>query len=289
MVQQRSGHLRRSVICTLFCAAMLVAVACTPTVGPSVPGGDRYVALGSSFAAGPGVPDLIDSNVICGRSSGNYAHIVARERGLNLVDATCQSATTANLFESQGLNPPQLDAVTADTDIVTVTLGGNDIGYAGTSIRCAVLAQAGSGCTVDSGERLATAAGRLSEDLVEGIGAIRSKAPDAEILLVTYLRMFPDEGAECAPSNPIDAASSAQLAEMGRFLDDVFRQVADTTSVTLVDAYANTEHTICADPADRWVEGAAPAPPAIVFHPTAAGMSATADLVMRALDGGAQR
>src|SRR3954447_9577878 len=56
----------------------------------------RYVAMGSSFAAGPMIPDEVPDQS-CGRSTHNYAHLVAADFGLNLTDVSCIGATTDNV------------------------------------------------------------------------------------------------------------------------------------------------------------------------------------------------
>ena len=96
-----------------------------------IPPGSRYVAMGSSFAAGPGLPTRVPGSPRrAGRSSGNYAHLVARALGLDLQDVTYSGATTSDILRpSAGGQPAQLDAVTADTRLVTITAGGNDVGY----------------------------------------------------------------------------------------------------------------------------------------------------------------
>jgi lysophospholipase L1-like esterase len=97
--------------------------------------GAKYVALGSSYAAGPGIPT--QSGGVCTRSSHNYANLVAAKLKLSLVDVSCSGATTANvLTTSQDTNSPQIHAVTSDTSLVTFTVGGNDIGYTATSFSC---------------------------------------------------------------------------------------------------------------------------------------------------------
>ena len=79
----------------------------------------KYVALGSSFASGPSIPDTIDQ--ACGRSSQNYANLVATKLGLALTDVSCQGATTDVVLATQ------LAAVTSDTKYVTLTIGGNNL------------------------------------------------------------------------------------------------------------------------------------------------------------------
>ena len=98
------------------------------------PGGNgQYVAMGSSFAAGPGVGRRAPGSPrLAGRSEQNYAHLLAKARGLSLTDVTCSGATTLNVLEGgQYFLPPQVDALRPDSELVTVTVGGNDLAYIG--------------------------------------------------------------------------------------------------------------------------------------------------------------
>src|ERR1700728_4596927 len=98
-----------------------------------IPPGSRYVAMGSSFAAGPGLPTRVPGSPRrAGRSTGNYAHLLARALGLDLHDVTFSGVTTGDLLSPSATGQPaQLDAVTPDTALVTITAGGNDVGYVG--------------------------------------------------------------------------------------------------------------------------------------------------------------
>jgi lysophospholipase L1-like esterase len=97
----------------------------------SIPAGSQYVAMGSSFGAGPGLtPRAPGSPRRAGRSASNYAHLVARALGLDLRDVTYSGATTDDILRTSARGqPPQLDAVTPATRLVTLTGGGNDVGY----------------------------------------------------------------------------------------------------------------------------------------------------------------
>ena len=90
-----------------------------------------YVALGSSMAAGPGIrPRAPGAPWPAFRSARSYAHLVADALGLDLVDVTYTNATTANvLAETQHCAPPQISALAGSESLVTVTIGGNDVGY----------------------------------------------------------------------------------------------------------------------------------------------------------------
>jgi lysophospholipase L1-like esterase len=91
----------------------------------------RYVALGSSMAAGPGTrPRAAGAPLCSGRSARNYPHRVAERLSLELVDVTFSGATTAHLLpDHQRGRPPQITALDGSEDLVTVTIGGNDVGY----------------------------------------------------------------------------------------------------------------------------------------------------------------
>src|ERR1700727_822749 len=91
----------------------------------------RYVALGSSMAAGPGIrPGAAGTPRLAGRSALNYPHLIAERLGFELVDVTFSGATTAHLLaDRQHGAPPQLTALDGSESLVTVTIGGNDVGY----------------------------------------------------------------------------------------------------------------------------------------------------------------
>ena len=105
-----------------------------PPIGSSLAPGDRYVALGSSIASGFGISV---QSTDCGRSNRNYPNLVAARYRLELIDVTCGAAVIPNVVDTpQGTHPPQITALTPDTKLVTVTVGGNDIGYNATALAC---------------------------------------------------------------------------------------------------------------------------------------------------------
>ena len=112
----------------------VVAPAAAPLTGK------EYVALGDSFTADWGVDPVAadEPSTGCRQSTNNYPHQVAANLGLNLTDVSCAGALTTNMTQSQtsfpdGLThpaaPPQFDALTATTEIVTIGIGGNDFGF----------------------------------------------------------------------------------------------------------------------------------------------------------------
>jgi lysophospholipase L1-like esterase len=233
--------------------------------------GSRYVALGSSFGAGPGLrPRAADSPRGSGRSSINYAHLVAEQLGLSLTDATFSGATTADLLVA-GRQPAQLDAVTPDTKLVTMTAGGNDIGYLGALTLGSVpaflgrkkLAELLDPYTLD--DRFA----RLRDSLTRIAARVHEQAPDARLVFVEYLAILPPAG---VPANP----PGERVADWGRLvaarLSDATREVAKAEGCDVLPvADFSHQHNAWSD--DPWtrrfhlgLRGGAP------YHPNAEGM-----------------
>ena len=252
-----------------------------------VPAGAGYVALGSSFAAGPGLAPVAD--VGCARSAANYPQRVAAALELTLTDVTCSGTTTDNVLtkphDAGGVQvPPQLDALAADTRLVTITVGGNDIGYV-TALTDFACIQAGDcpGYTVDRGAvDAATAA--VESRLVVTLEAVRAAAPRAVVMLVTYPQIVPASGATCAEIG-VTAPDAGYGAGLERLLHDVSVSAAGQTGATVVDAYAASAGRDACGGGGRWVGGYPPAdgPGVQAFHPTEAGMAGQADLVVAAL------
>ncbi|MEZ0340304.1 SGNH/GDSL hydrolase family protein [Mycobacterium sp. pV006] len=249
---------------------------------------DHYVALGSSMAAGPGIrPRAPGSPRRAGRSARNYPHLVAERLGLHLVDVTYSGATTAHvLTERQNGAPPQADALDGSETLVTVTIGGNDIGYV------PMLFAAGLPRWVQSiplvGAKIRDlldpqvrqrAIDELGESLIEVGQTLRARAPKATVLFVDYLTFLPDE----PPLREADAALARHLAER---LEHLTADAASATGCGLVRAGAASRdhHAWSTRPWTTpfgWPLPGRPAP----LHPNAAGMRAVADLVVSAVRG----
>ncbi|SEC93444.1 GDSL-like Lipase/Acylhydrolase family protein [Streptomyces sp. 3213] len=97
----------------------------------------NHVALGDSYASGPGIPTQVDAT--SARPDQNHPSLLAAARNRQLTDVSCSGATTTALAGAQGTKVPQPDALGADTDMVTLTIGGNDIDFSGDLATCAGL------------------------------------------------------------------------------------------------------------------------------------------------------
>jgi lysophospholipase L1-like esterase len=261
-------------------ATLLLPTGATGATGSSTlsPGG-RYVAIGSSYAAGYDIRPLEPDSGSCGRSQVDYPHLVAAKLRLRLDDVSCAGAVTANALRTpQGSAPPQIDAVTPRTRLVTLTIGGNDVNYIGTAIACG---QPNSTCAATADPAQTNAAFRaLPHSLTKLIQAIRKKAPSATIVLVTYPRLVPPTACRALHYTP---AATRLVGSIGERLEQVFVTVAKSDHVSLVDPYVlGAAHGPCATGTNNWVAGLVAAN-GFEYHPTAAGHQEMAHLVEQTL------
>lgn len=271
---------------------------------PSGPGGgpaltdpvDRYVALGDSFTAGPLIPYVDTGRTACLRSSANYPAVLgAWLDARRVVDVSCSGADTTDLLGTgEGLGgpaPPQLAAVTADTDLVTLGTGGNDFGIFGSLVgRCPSLAaedRSGTPCREsfirrDGSDRLLDRMPAVERRLVAALAATARRAPDAVIAVVGYPRILPASGS-CA-ALPFAAGDYAWVDRVERALNAALSAAARRADAVYVDTYgASRGHDACAGP-DAWVNGQDTRPiEALAYHPYASGMLGAASEAYTAL------
>lgn len=264
------------------CCSLLTTTALSQNAPAALTPSAKYVALGSSFAAGPGVPAQLGS---CGRSDHNYANLVATALSLSLTDVSCNGATTDNILNTpQGESPLQIDAVSADTALVTVTIGGNDISFTSSTFACAAKG-ASERCTANLDQAMINQAiNQLPAKLGATLDAIKAKAPQATVVLVTYPRVFPVDAVSCGELE-LSADDTAYLAAMGQKLEDAFVSVTASRQVLIADSYVLADgHGPCeTDISARWINGNKIADTGIRYHPTAEGHMEMARLVLAAL------
>ncbi|WP_084477008.1 SGNH/GDSL hydrolase family protein [Actinokineospora enzanensis] len=277
---------------TVLAAAPSAAAATGPdSETGSHPRFRHYVALGDSYAAGPGIPQQNGTPPGCARSDHNYAGVLARWLRVPVfTDVSCSGATTVHMTAPQvvqgGVNPPQFDALTLDTDLVTLTVGGNDIGFGEIVSTCGRLGGSdpgGAPCrdhyTSGGGDVLADRVGVAAGKLAEILAGIRERAPRATVVVVGYLRILP-EGGGCWPQMPFAAGDTAYFDGTERLLNASLGNVTRGARDWFVNPYPySVGHDACQAPGRRWVEPLLPASPSAPVHPNGVGMRAVAGLV----------
>ncbi|WP_422742513.1 SGNH/GDSL hydrolase family protein [Mycobacterium sp. WMMD1722] len=246
----------------------------------------RYVALGSSMAAGPGIrPPAPGAPLRAARSARNYPHLVSERLGLQLVDVTYSGATTAHLLDDpQHGTPPQIGALDGTEALVTITIGGNDVGYvpmlmaAGLPRVARLLPPVGALFDRTARDRALVAVG----DSLQRVGrAVRERSPKARALFVDYLTLLPPAGTAAPPLSDADVALGRRMADT---LERLTGAAATATGCEwLRAAQASGDHHAWSAqpwttrPGVPWPRRPAP------LHPNAAGMRAVADMIVATL------
>jgi lysophospholipase L1-like esterase len=268
---------------SIICSFLVLACSATASRADQKPLLDspRYVAMGSSYAAGAGIGAIVPQTPKrCGRTVNNYPHLLAERLRLTLNDVSCGGATTANILSAWGELPPQIDAVTLDTRLVTITIGGNDVNFV-RDLALGVCAKIGSdqgmkrSCPVNP----ATSENdwiSLEQRLREIARAVFVRAPNAHLIFVDYLKVIPDNKV-CA-TIPLDAEATGKARAKFRRLANLTAKVArEEGALVLRASRLSKGHETCS--ADPWAIGY-PAPGA-PWHPTAAGHTAVANALVR--------
>jgi lysophospholipase L1-like esterase len=220
-----------------------------------------YDALGDSYAAGVGVPS---NDVLCGRSQAAYAVQIDGRMKINLDDfVACGGATTASLVSGG-----QLAALDDDTDLVTLTIGGNDIGWStvvtaclgGTDDQCA-------GAVADSGRAITML---LPTGLDSVYSKVRAAAPDAHVVVTGYPRLFSPEYGSFLGASTAEQAAMNGTADL---LNSVIAGAAVAHGFQFVDVTKRfVGHGVNAP--EPWINR--PFDPAGAMHPNLDGYEAYA-------------
>jgi lysophospholipase L1-like esterase len=269
------------------CVASLVAalaVACTapsPT-GPGPPKYHNYVAMGDSAAAEPDVPKPAPPPG-CQKSTNDYPSVLARRiKPTSFTDVTCSGATTDDITSRAQQTPggavaPQIDAVGANTDLITITIGGNDVGLAADAAQCRADSLDAPPCVdkffVGGVDRISAAITARVPAWSAMIDTVRDRAPSARIVLVGYLIYIRPGG--CFPQQPVLPQDATYFESKINELDDRQKQLAADKHVDFFDTRPlSVGHDMCAPPNERYVEGFVPTHPAEPLHPNALGAAA---------------
>ena len=234
-------------------AAGSPAQAATPTA--------EYVALGDSYASGVGAGSYDPASGDCKRSTVNYPHLwAAANPEYALKDATCSGATIADVRAGQ------LSALSANTNLVTLTVGGNDAQFSTVVQTC--LTDDENACALATGWMSAYAKGQLVGELTSLYKDIKARSPKALILVFGYPQALSTTGA-CSPIE-LSAKKRAGMNGLADALAEGGRKAAVDAGVHFVDMRGQfTGHGACGT--DPWIHGLNLTESAATFHPNAAG------------------
>ncbi|TNC24375.1 SGNH/GDSL hydrolase family protein [Amycolatopsis alkalitolerans] len=253
---------------------------------------ERYVALGDSYTAGPLIPLQRLDPVGCFRSTSNYpAQLALRLLPKSYVDVSCSGADTTDMTSAQavplGSNPPQLDALRHNTDLVTIGIGGNDYGVFGTLTgTCPGLRDSdptGNPCqrhfTVDGVDVIKQQLTRTQANITAVLAEIHERAPKAKVLAIGYPRIAPPTGT-CPDILPFADGDYAWLNSVEEALNGAIAGAAAADGDTsYVDTFTpSLGHDACAGH-DAWINGKDVKLTAAPYHPNLAGETGLARIV----------
>jgi hypothetical protein len=293
---------RVSRACAAVAGGSLLVVALSGTAGarvfapPGAAGPPHYVSLGDSYTAAPLVPAQTGSPAGCLRSTHSYPFLVAAGTGAaTFTDASCQGATTVNMAHPQsvpfGTNPPQDNALSVGTTLVTLQVGGNNIGFSDIIVHCTTLSLTnpfGSPCkdhyTSGGTDKLRAKINVAAPKVAADLQRIHADAPNARVYLVGYPVILPNSGSGCWPLVPIAFGDVPYLRGVENALNSMLASVAAANNAMFVNTYtASIGHDVCQAPGTKWVEGLIPTSPAAPFHPNQLGEQGMARQVLAAL------
>ncbi|GAA4590365.1 lysophospholipase L1-like esterase [Actinoplanes octamycinicus] len=231
--------------------ALTVAIA-----SPAQAAGVDYVALGDSYSSGVGAPGQSGS---CLRSNYSYAaQWAARNSPTSFQFLACSGAVTDDVVSKQ------VPAMASGADLISITIGGNDAGFAPTVLTCLTSSDATCITKVNAGKSYV--ANTLPGKLDAAYNAIRAKAPGAKVVVLSYPNIFDTASAFCEMS----ATKRKALNSGAQALDDMIKSRAAAAGFTYADVRDNfAGHGVCAS--RPYLNGLTIIPPQNSYHPNSSG------------------
>jgi lysophospholipase L1-like esterase len=217
-----------------------------------------YVALGDSYSSGVGAPGQTGS---CAQSPNGYpAQWAAKNQPQSFTNLTCGGAVTGDVINTQ------VPGIPTGTDLVSITIGGNDIGFAPTVLTCKLSSEAACASAVDTAEQ--KIADTLPGLLDSTYAAIKSKAPGAKVVVLGYPLLF-EETATCGIGGMI-LANRKKLNEGAELLADKIKERTAAAGLAFSDVRDEfAGHGICA--AKPYLNGLIVIPASDSYHPNRDG------------------
>ncbi|MBJ7459267.1 MAG: SGNH/GDSL hydrolase family protein [Thermoleophilaceae bacterium] len=261
----------------------------------------RYVALGDSSSTGSGLgTQYPGSRQLCWQTQNSYPVFIASALAISdFTSATCSASWVNDLTTSQDLYdpatsnpiadiaPPQANALNGTETLVTMSIGINDSGYGDIVDACLVKPTPATPCKDSStyNNFVSRANALLSSPLGDAIDEIHRRSPNAEVWVIGYPRLIPEDVSNCPGKVDISAGDALTVNAWQRALNDTERATTESHNAFYVDVFsASTGHDACqTDAAARWQNpGPSASPSGWSLHPTLAGQQAVAQLFVHA-------
>jgi lysophospholipase L1-like esterase len=252
---------RRPLFLVVAVAAAFTAMFTSPAAAATV----NYVALGDSYSAGVGAGSYISSSGSCSRSTNAYSQLWANaNHPASYTSVACSGATSVDLVNSQ------VSALSSATTLVSVTIGGNDVGFASVMQTCVLSSDSACMTAINNAE--AQARSILPGRLATAYDAIRSHAPSAHVIVLDYPEFYDLSNSwYCVGLSTADRTALNQAADL---LDSITQTaVGSRSGFTFSDVKGRFKgHELC-DLFNEWLHGVSVTDVTESYHPTASGQS----------------
>jgi lysophospholipase L1-like esterase len=219
----------------------------------------NYVALGDSYASGVGSGSYTTESGSCLRSTKAYPQLWANAHTPSSFKfVACSGAKTTDV------NANQLSALSSSTTLVSITIGGNDVGFSSIMETCVLESTSSCESAVSAAEQYAntTLPGLLNTMLA----GIRSHAPNAKIIVLDYPDFYDLNVSICLG---LSRADHQALDNGINDLDGVIQTAAANSGDTFADVRAQfSGHELC--DGSGWLNSIT-LPIGNSYHPTATG------------------
>jgi hypothetical protein len=190
--------------------------------------------------------------------------------------------------DPDGPNPPQFDSLSRQTRIVTLQIGGNDIGFSSIAEDCSSASPEGTPCqdtyVVNGRDEISERIQATAPLVAAVLQGIHARSPRARVLVVNYAAILPDEGPGGWPQLPITEGHVPYLRAKQKELNAMLATKAAANGAEVIDWYtASIGHDACQPPVIRWVEPVVPVNAAAPLHPNLGGMIGASELLTAAL------
>jgi lysophospholipase L1-like esterase len=256
--------LPRKVALSAAIAVVLAAAGLLAAAAPaSAAGAVNYVALGDSYSSGLGAGAMISSSGSCDRSTNAYSQLWASaHHPASYASVACSGATTGTVISSQ------LSALSAATTLVSITVGGNDVGFSSTMETCVLHSTSTCVAAIQADEAQVSSA--LPGELNSVLGDIAGAAPSARVIVLGYPGLYDlSRSSTCIGLSTTDRTDLNQAADE---LDAAIQAAAAAHGDAYVDVRpAFAGHVIC--DSSSWLHSVNILDVSESYHPTAAGQA----------------
>ena len=276
-MRPRAPRPHPAVLALLTGAAALTAAA-LPMLAPaaaSARSAVAYVALGDSYSSGVGAGSYIGFSGSCDQSTKAYPALWDNaSQPASYVSEACSGATTATVLSSQ------LSPLSAATTLVSITVGGNDVGFSSVMQTCVLLPTSSCVSAVQHAESLT--ATQLPGELDSVLSAIHADAPNARVVVLDYPELYDlSRSSSCVGLSRTDRTDLNQGAVQ---LDSQIQAAAARHGDVFADVRgAFSGHEIC--DSGSWLHSVNILNVTESYHPTAAGQSGAYEPVFSAAAG----